>query len=180
MQRHGRAHGAAIAVPGQGEDVGLRSGRLCPAQGVWRRERDRDSGGYARAAGAGTGSSGTANAEARHVRRLEAQHQLDYIPDLSRVANGLAVVVGQLDAINKHPAFRMAPEQHSHAIAKAANGLMREAAEARPGDPGHVARASAARQPDRQGTQAGRATQLRVLARSSYGFGIFSFGLPAV
>ncbi len=53
----------------------------------------------------------------------------DYSPDLGRIAKGLAVVAGQLDAINKHPALRMTPEQHSQAIAQVGNGLMREAAQ---------------------------------------------------
>ncbi|WP_234732014.1 DUF6118 family protein [Acidocella facilis] len=53
----------------------------------------------------------------------------DYSPDLGRIAKGLAVVVAQLDAINKHPALTMTPEQHRQAIAQAGNGLMREAAQ---------------------------------------------------
>ncbi len=53
----------------------------------------------------------------------------DYSPDLGRIAKGLAVVAGQLDAINKHPALTMTPEQHRQAIAQAGNGLMREAAQ---------------------------------------------------
>lgn len=53
----------------------------------------------------------------------------DYSPDLGRIAKGLAVVAAQLDAINKHPALTMTPEQHRHAIAQAGNGLMREAAQ---------------------------------------------------
>lgn len=51
----------------------------------------------------------------------------DYSPDLGRIAKGLAVVAGQLDAINKHPALTTTPEQHRQAIAQAGNGLMREA-----------------------------------------------------
>ena len=53
----------------------------------------------------------------------------DYSPDLGRIAKGLAVVAGQLDAINKHPALTMTPEQHRQAIAQAGNGLVREAAQ---------------------------------------------------
>jgi len=53
----------------------------------------------------------------------------DYSPDLGRIAKGLAVVAAQLDAINKHPALTMTPEQHRQAIAQAGNGLMREAAQ---------------------------------------------------
>ena len=53
----------------------------------------------------------------------------DYSPDLGRLAKGLAVVAAHLDAINKHPALTMTPEQHRQAIALAGNGLMREAAQ---------------------------------------------------
>lgn len=53
----------------------------------------------------------------------------DYSPDLGRIAKGVAVVAAQLDAINKHPALTMTPEQHRQAIAQAGNGLMREAAQ---------------------------------------------------
>lgn len=51
----------------------------------------------------------------------------DYSPDLGRIAKGLAVVAGQLDAINKHPALTMTPEQYRQAIAQAGNTLVREA-----------------------------------------------------
>jgi hypothetical protein len=51
----------------------------------------------------------------------------DYSPDLGRIAKGLAGVVGQLDGIEKHPALRLTPEQHSQAVAQAGNMLMREA-----------------------------------------------------
>ncbi len=51
----------------------------------------------------------------------------DYSPDLGRIAKGLAVVAGQLDTINKHPALRMTPEQHQAAVAQAGSGLMRAA-----------------------------------------------------
>ncbi|KND61500.1 hypothetical protein BVER_04434 [Candidatus Burkholderia verschuerenii] len=51
----------------------------------------------------------------------------NYSPDLGRIAKGLAVVAAQLDAINKHPALTMTPEQHRQTIAQAGNGLMREA-----------------------------------------------------
>jgi len=53
----------------------------------------------------------------------------DYSPDLGRIAKELAVVAGQLDAIDKHPALTMTPEQHRQAIAQAGNGLMREASQ---------------------------------------------------
>ena len=49
--------------------------------------------------------------------------------DPGRIAKGLAVVAVQLDAINKHPALTMTPEQHRQAIAQAGSGLMREAAQ---------------------------------------------------
>jgi len=51
----------------------------------------------------------------------------DYTPSLGTIAKGLAVVAGQLDAIRKHPALRLTPEQHQQAVAQAGNGLMREA-----------------------------------------------------
>jgi Family of unknown function (DUF6118) len=50
----------------------------------------------------------------------------DYSPDLGRIAKGLAVVAGQLDAINTHPALTMTPEQHRQAIAQAGDWLVRE------------------------------------------------------
>jgi hypothetical protein len=53
----------------------------------------------------------------------------DYSLDLGRIAKGLAAVTGQLDTINKHPALRLTPEQHSQAVAQAGYGLMREAAQ---------------------------------------------------
>jgi hypothetical protein len=53
----------------------------------------------------------------------------DYSPDLGRITKGLVSVIGQLDAINKHPALRLTPDQHSQAVAQAGHGLMREAAQ---------------------------------------------------
>jgi hypothetical protein len=62
-------------------------------------------------------------------RRLDENQPPDYSLDLGRMAKGLAVVSGQLDAINKHPALRMTPELHRQAIAQAGNEIMRDAAQ---------------------------------------------------
>jgi len=51
----------------------------------------------------------------------------DYSADLGYIAKGLAIVAGQLEAINKHPALKMTPEQYRQAIAQAGHGLMCEA-----------------------------------------------------
>lgn len=51
----------------------------------------------------------------------------DYSADLGRIAKGLIVVAGQLEAIDKHPVLKMTPEQYRQAIAQAGHGLMREA-----------------------------------------------------
>ena len=51
----------------------------------------------------------------------------DYSADLGRIAGGLAVVAGQLEAIDKHPALRMTPEQYRQAITQAGHALMHEA-----------------------------------------------------
>jgi hypothetical protein len=51
----------------------------------------------------------------------------DYAPDLGRITKGLNFVVGQLDAINAHPALRLTPEQHQAAVAQAGAGFVREA-----------------------------------------------------
>ena len=53
----------------------------------------------------------------------------DYSPDLGHIAKSLDVVIARLDAINKHPALTMTPEQHRQAIAQAGSELMREAAQ---------------------------------------------------
>jgi len=53
----------------------------------------------------------------------------DYSPDLGHIAKSLAVVVARLDAIDKHPALAMTPEQHRRAIAQTGSGLMGEAAQ---------------------------------------------------
>jgi hypothetical protein len=57
----------------------------------------------------------------------EAHQPPDYTVSLGAIAKGLAGVSGRLDGIERHPALRMTPEQHQHAIAQAGNGLMREA-----------------------------------------------------
>jgi hypothetical protein len=62
-------------------------------------------------------------------RIVDYNQQPDYSLDLGRMAKGLAVVYGQLDAINKHPALRMTPELHRQAIAQAGSELMRDAAQ---------------------------------------------------
>jgi hypothetical protein len=40
----------------------------------------------------------------------------DYALELALVTEDLTAAASQLDAINKHPAFRMTPEQHQAAI----------------------------------------------------------------
>jgi hypothetical protein len=57
----------------------------------------------------------------------EAKQPPDYTVSLGAIAKGLAGVAGRLDAIERHPALRMTPEQHQQAIAQASSGLMREA-----------------------------------------------------
>ena len=56
----------------------------------------------------------------------EAHQPPDYTVSLGAIAKGLAGVAGRLDAIERHPALRMTPEQHQQAIAQAGSGLMRE------------------------------------------------------
>lgn len=57
---------------------------------------------------------------------LESHRPPDYTVTLGAIAKGLAGVAGRLDAIERHPALRMTPEQHQAAIAYAGSGLMRE------------------------------------------------------
>lgn len=56
----------------------------------------------------------------------ESHQPPDYTVTLGAIAKGLAGVAGRLDAIERHPALKMTPEQHQAAIAQAGNGLMRE------------------------------------------------------
>lgn len=51
----------------------------------------------------------------------------DYSADLGRIAKGLTVVAGQLEAIDKHPVLKMTPEQYRQAIAQAGHELICEA-----------------------------------------------------
>nr|WP_295743033.1 DUF6118 family protein [uncultured Acidocella sp.] len=52
----------------------------------------------------------------------------DYAPDLGRITKGLGEVAGRLGVIEAHPALRLTPAQHQAAIARAGEGLLREAA----------------------------------------------------
>ena len=58
---------------------------------------------------------------------LEDNRAPDYSPDLGRIVQGLSHVGATLGAIEKHPALRLTPEQHQAAIARAGEGLLREA-----------------------------------------------------
>ncbi len=60
---------------------------------------------------------------------LEDNRPPDYSPDLGRIVQGLNHVGATLGAIEKHPALRLTPEQHQVAIARAGDGLLREAAQ---------------------------------------------------
>lgn len=60
---------------------------------------------------------------------LEDNPPADYSPDLGLIAKELAAVSGRLDALKKHPAIAMTPEQHGQAMARAGAELMRDAAE---------------------------------------------------
>ncbi len=51
----------------------------------------------------------------------------DYSLDLGRMAKGLAELSGQVEAIGRHPALMLTPEQHRRAIAQEGKELMREA-----------------------------------------------------
>lgn len=57
----------------------------------------------------------------------EEKQPPDYSVDLGRIAKGLAVVAGQLEAIDKHPVLKMTPERYVQAIAEAGHELMCEA-----------------------------------------------------
>ena len=54
----------------------------------------------------------------------------NYSLDMGCITKGLGIVAGQLDAIQKHPALLLTPEQHRQAVAQAGDGLMRNAAQA--------------------------------------------------
>lgn len=51
----------------------------------------------------------------------------DYSSDLGRIAKGLGTAATKLEAIEKHPALRLTPEQHRATVARAGEGLMRDA-----------------------------------------------------
>ena len=58
---------------------------------------------------------------------LEDNRAPDYSPDLGRIVQGLSHVGATLGVIEKHSALRLTPEQHQAAIARAGEGLLREA-----------------------------------------------------
>jgi hypothetical protein len=51
----------------------------------------------------------------------------DYSSDLGRISKSLATAATKLEAMETHPALRLTPEQHQAAVARAAEGLMRDA-----------------------------------------------------
>ena len=51
----------------------------------------------------------------------------DYAPNFGWQKKALTLVLERLDVIEKHPALRQTPEQHQAAVARAGDGLMREA-----------------------------------------------------
>lgn len=59
----------------------------------------------------------------------ESHRPPDYTVTLGAIAKGLATVAERLEGIEAHPALKRTPEQHQEAIARAASGLMRDAAE---------------------------------------------------
>lgn len=58
---------------------------------------------------------------------LEDARAPDYGSELGHMAKSLAVAATKLEAMEKHPALRSTPEQHQAAVARAGEGLMRDA-----------------------------------------------------
>jgi hypothetical protein len=56
----------------------------------------------------------------------KANQPPDYTPSLGAIAKRLQEVTAHLQAIEGHPALRMTPEHHQHAISQAGNALMRD------------------------------------------------------
>jgi hypothetical protein len=58
----------------------------------------------------------------------EACRPPDTTPTLGGIVQGLTGVTARLEAIERHPALRLTPEQHRQALAQASGGLLRDAA----------------------------------------------------
>lgn len=58
---------------------------------------------------------------------LEEIRAPDYGSELGHMAKGLETAAATLAAMEKHPALRLTPEQHQAAVARAGEGLMRDA-----------------------------------------------------
>jgi hypothetical protein len=58
---------------------------------------------------------------------LEDARAPDYGSELGHMAKSLEVAAAKLEAMEKHPALRLTPEQHQAAVARAGEGLMRDA-----------------------------------------------------
>jgi hypothetical protein len=58
---------------------------------------------------------------------LEDARAPDYGSELGHMAKSLAAAATKLEAIEKHPALRLTPEQHQAAVARSGDGLMRDA-----------------------------------------------------
>lgn len=57
---------------------------------------------------------------------LEDVRAPDYGSELGHMAKSLEVAAATLEAMEKHPALRLTPEQHQAAVARAGEGLMRD------------------------------------------------------
>ena len=57
----------------------------------------------------------------------QANQAPDYTPTLSAISKRLQEVVTRLQAIEGHPALRMTPEHHQHAMAQAGSAVMHDA-----------------------------------------------------
>ncbi len=58
----------------------------------------------------------------------QANQAPDYTPSLGAISKRLQEVVARLQAIEGHPALRMTPEHHQHAMAQAGSAVMHESA----------------------------------------------------
>jgi hypothetical protein len=58
---------------------------------------------------------------------LDRNRAPDYSPDFAVLGQGMDAIGVALENLQKHPALRLTPEQHGHAIANAGSGLIREA-----------------------------------------------------
>lgn len=58
---------------------------------------------------------------------LEEVRAPDYGSELGHMAKSLEMAAAKLEAMEKHPALRLTPEQHQAAVTRAGEGLMRDA-----------------------------------------------------